>query len=115
MVILGATAFKVILIYAVIEKAIADLDTKAETFAADASQIDEWLEYKSGYVSAASKNLFAQKKLVFEFDKSGDTVLDKDDIVAVREELLGENTKDYTIRDLVKTFNKVVEYNSLAQ
>ncbi len=101
---------------AVIEKAIADLDTKAETFAADAAQIDEWLEYKSGYVSKASKNIFAQKKLVFEFDIVGeDSVLDKDDIVAVREELLGENTKDYTIRDLVKTFNKVVEYNSLAQ
>lgn len=101
---------------AVIEKAIDDLDVKGETFIADAAKIDGWLEYKGGYVSKASKNLFAQKKLVFEFDIVGeDSVLDKDDIVAVREELLGENTKDYTIRYLVKTFNKVVEYNSLAQ
>ena len=97
-------------------EAIRGLDVKAETAAADIEQIEYWLEYRGGMVTKDNKNLFAQKKLVFEFDIVGeDSVLDKDDIVAVREELLGENTKDYTIRDLVKTFNKVVEYNSFAQ
>ena len=100
---------------AVIEAAIEALNVKADSAEVDIAEIDGWLEYKGSYVSKASKNIFAQKKLVFEFDKSGDTVLDNDDIVAVREELLGENAEEYTIRDLVKTFNKVVEYNSLAQ
>ena len=100
---------------AVVDKSIADLDVKAETAADDIAQIDEWIKEKGeGYVSPTSNKMFGQKKLVYAYDASGDDKLDKDDIVAVREDLLGDETTR-NIRDLITVYTKVIEYNSLAQ
>ncbi len=96
----------------VIDSAIEKLDVKAETAADDIAQINEWLNAKGeGYVAPANRKIFAQKKLVYTYDIESDYVLDSKDIAAVRDDVLGDNSQ-YTIRDLVKTFNKVVEYNS---
>ena len=103
---------------AVMEGEIASLVARYqnEDTAEQIAQIDVYMTYKSSYITTEYKNMFSQKKLVYSYDITLDSVLDSGDIVQVIECLLIDSSADVNddaatnIRDLVRMKNKVVEY-----
>lgn len=81
------------------------------------ASIDEFMTYKSSYITTEYKNMFSQKKLVYSYDITLDYILDDRDIKKVVECLLIDSSADINddgstdIRDLVRIEKKVVEFH----